>query len=85
MIAQNLLNLAKLSNRFDEPEHTPLVAVCLPRGAQTVAAWLGILLADKAYLPLDPESPPERLLALLQSLNNPILICLPETAKVLER
>ena len=84
VIAQNLLNLAKLSNRFDEAEHTPLVAVCLPRGAQTVAAWLGILLADKAYLPLDPESPPERLLALLQSLNNPLLICLPETANVLE-
>jgi acyl transferase domain-containing protein/non-ribosomal peptide synthetase component F len=85
VIAQNLLNLAPLQNASGSPDQIALVAVCLPRGAQTVAAWLGILLADKAYLPLDPESPPERLLALLQSLNNPILICLPETAKVLEK
>ncbi len=83
VIAQNLLHLAPLQKASDTPDQIPLVAVCLPRGAQTVAAWLGILLADKAYLPLDPESPPERLLALLQSLNNPILICLPETATAL--
>ncbi len=36
------------------------VAVMLEHGPEAVAAILGILLAGAAYVPLDPEAPPER-------------------------
>lgn len=37
-----------------------LVAVCVARAPQMVAALLGILKAGGAYVPLDPMNPPER-------------------------
>jgi len=83
VIAQNVLNLTGSQGRIS-PTAPSWVAVCLPRGAQSVAAWLGILLADKIYVPLDPQSPPERLGALLSCLHQPLLICLPETAELLK-
>jgi non-ribosomal peptide synthetase component F len=43
-----------------------LVAVCLERSLELVVTILGILKAGAAYVPLDPESPPERLASLLQ-------------------
>ncbi|MDQ0687732.1 amino acid adenylation domain-containing protein [Streptomyces achromogenes] len=42
------------------------VAVALPRGAEHIAALLGIMKAGAAYLPLDPEQPTERLARLLR-------------------
>ena len=47
-----------LASRGAHAERT--VAVCLPRGADLVAAELGILLSGAAFVPLDPEDPPER-------------------------
>src|SRR5213078_241685 len=44
------------------PEVT--VGVCLPRGADLVAAELGIWLAGAGFVPLDPEAPPDRLRAI---------------------
>ncbi|MGW5282969.1 amino acid adenylation domain-containing protein [Streptomyces collinus] len=38
-----------------------LVGLCVPRSAELVVGLLGILKAGGAYLPLDPDSPPERL------------------------
>ncbi|MFF7648193.1 amino acid adenylation domain-containing protein [Streptomyces canus] len=42
-----------------------LVAVRMPRGADTVVAVLGVQKAGAAYLPLDPELPPARVRSLL--------------------
>ncbi|BCJ69193.1 non-ribosomal peptide synthetase [Polymorphospora rubra] len=42
-----------------------LVGICLPRGVDWVACVLGVLKAGAAYLPLDPDSPADRLADLL--------------------
>ncbi|GAA1925362.1 non-ribosomal peptide synthetase [Streptantibioticus ferralitis] len=36
------------------------VAICLPRSAETITAIIGVLRAGYAYIPLDPDYPPER-------------------------
>ena len=38
-----------------------MVAVCMQRGLDMPIAMLGIMKAGGAYLPLDPEYPPDRL------------------------
>ncbi|WP_198670661.1 non-ribosomal peptide synthetase [Oceanicella sp. SM1341] len=43
-----------------------VVAIALPRGADMVAAWLGVMKAGAAWLPLDPDYPPARLALMLE-------------------
>ncbi|WP_424533870.1 amino acid adenylation domain-containing protein [Sphaerisporangium viridialbum] len=43
-----------------------LVAVFAERSAQTVAGFLGVMAAGAAYLPLDPDYPPERIAMVLR-------------------
>ncbi|MFE1293015.1 amino acid adenylation domain-containing protein [Streptomyces sp. NPDC058751] len=50
-----------------------LVALRMPRSADTVVAVLGVQKAGAAYLPLDPELPPARVQSLLAS-TRPILV-----------
>ncbi|MGW1596877.1 amino acid adenylation domain-containing protein [Streptomyces sp. NPDC002343] len=42
-----------------------LVAVAMPRGADAVAALLGVMLSGAAYCPLDPRAPADRVAGLL--------------------
>ena len=51
-----------------------LVAVCLPRSGDLVAATLAVLKAGGAYVPLDPAYPPERLSAILADANVSVLL-----------
>ncbi len=50
-----------------------LVAVALPRSADTVVAFLAVIKAGAAYLPLDPEDPVERLRHTLEDAR-PVLL-----------
>lgn len=50
------------------------VGVHLPRSLETVVAALAVLEAGGAYLPLDPQHPPERLRGMLADARAPVLI-----------
>ncbi|MFH9348990.1 amino acid adenylation domain-containing protein [Kitasatospora sp. NPDC017646] len=54
---------AALRARGVGPEQ--VVPVCLRRGVELVVAWLGVLKAGAAFLPLDPAHPRRRLSALV--------------------
>ncbi|NJK36320.1 MAG: amino acid adenylation domain-containing protein [Oscillatoriales cyanobacterium RM2_1_1] len=45
-----------------------LVGVCIERSVEMVVSLLGILKAGAAYVPLDPEHPPERLAYVLEDM-----------------
>jgi amino acid adenylation domain-containing protein len=51
-----------------------LVAVCAERSIEMVVALLASLKAGGAYLPLDPEFPTERLRAILEDANPPVVL-----------
>ncbi|MFI7236910.1 amino acid adenylation domain-containing protein [Streptomyces cyaneofuscatus] len=68
------LNFAELNERANRLAHAliaqgagpdELVAVMLPRTADAVVAWLGVLKAGCAYLPIEPGWPADRIAALL--------------------
>ncbi|WP_261720514.1 non-ribosomal peptide synthetase [Streptomyces sp. FZ201] len=56
------------------------VAVALRRGADMVAAVLGVLKAGGAYVPLDPDYPAERLRAVIDSCDPAAVIASPSDA-----
>ena len=51
-----------------------LVALCLEAGPDYVAAWLGVMLAGAAVLPLDPSWPTARLQMVLDRVRPTVLI-----------
>lgn len=56
-----------------------LVALALPRGADHVIALLAVLKAGAAFLPLDPEQPPELLAGLMAGAGARAVIAPPES------
>ena len=57
-----------------------LVPVCLERSAWSAVILLGILMADGAFVPLDPTQPPARHQDILESIKADVIICSPEHA-----
>ena len=53
----------RLANRLHELKCAPdaIVGLCLPRSLELIVGALGILKSGCAFLPLDPDYPPERL------------------------
>jgi amino acid adenylation domain-containing protein len=51
-----------------------VVAICLERSLEIVAAMLGVLKAGGAYMPLDPVMPQARLTFMLEETRAPLLI-----------
>ncbi|MGH7864976.1 MAG: amino acid adenylation domain-containing protein, partial [Candidatus Binataceae bacterium] len=54
-----------------------IVAVALPRSEQLVVTLLAIMRSGAAYLPLDPDEPPERIAMMLDDASPVALITLP--------
>ncbi|KUL81742.1 hypothetical protein ZTR_11194 [Talaromyces verruculosus] len=61
-----------------------LVGVFAARSCQTVVAFLGILKAHLAYLPLDVNAPPARIAAILSSVPGPKIVFRGENAPPLQ-
>ena len=57
-----------------------LVGLCVERSLEMIVGLLGILKAGGAYLPLDPESPAERLSYLLEDAQAGVVLTLKESA-----
>lgn len=55
-----------------------LVAVCMKRSAEMLVAWLGVLKAGGAFVPLDPGYPAERLAFQIVDCGARVLISQPE-------
>ncbi len=55
-----------------------IVALCLPRSFEMVVALFAILKVGAAYLPLDPDYPPERLALMLEDAGPKALLTLSE-------
>ena len=58
----------RLARRLGALGVTPgaMVGVCIERSAEEIVAFLGVLFAGCAYVPLDATHPPERLAAMLK-------------------
>jgi len=61
-----------LLKRGIQPEK--LVGICMERGIEAIVAILGVLKAGAAYLPLDPEYPPQRLALMMGEAGLSVLL-----------
>lgn len=76
------IELHKLSNQiaeylnsaYTEQDKSP-IAVLLGRSANMIAVLLGILKSGRAYIPLDPNFPKERLSYIVENSQSKVLIC----------
>ncbi|HEU5380232.1 MAG TPA: non-ribosomal peptide synthetase [Ktedonobacteraceae bacterium] len=59
-----------------------LVAIDLPRSVDLVVAFLGIIRAGAAYLPLDPLAPPDRVAGIIEESGVRVAICAPSGSRI---
>ncbi|HUR60704.1 MAG TPA: amino acid adenylation domain-containing protein, partial [Opitutaceae bacterium] len=59
-----------------------LVAVCMERSAEMLVAWLGVLKAGGAFVPLDPNYPAERLAFQLEDCAASLVLTQPKLRSV---
>lgn len=62
---QQANQLAHLLQQEDLGDH-PLIGLCLPRSPQLLVALLAVWKLGRAYVPLDPSYPPQRLNAMIR-------------------
>ena len=62
-----------------------MIAVCLDRSEQVIVAFLGILKAGAAYVPLDPEYPDARLQSMLADSRCQMVLTEPRYREQVER
>lgn len=83
VFADQSLSYGELNQRANQVAHhlqtlaigvEGLVAVCMERSAEMVAALLGVLKAGAAYLPLDPSYPQQRLAYMLEDARVTVLL-----------
>ena len=65
--------VARYLRRTGVSTETP-VGLCLERGVMMMVGLLGILKSGAAYVPLDPSYPAERLSAILDDIQSPVLL-----------
>ncbi|HET9894640.1 MAG TPA: amino acid adenylation domain-containing protein [Streptosporangiaceae bacterium] len=75
--------LCTLRSGLAVPLPDVIIGTCLPRGADFVAAALGILTAGAAYLPIDPANPPARTIKSLTEARTPLVITTPAHVEAL--
>lgn len=63
-----------LNSAYTEQDKSP-IAVLLGRSANMIALLLGILKSGRAYIPLDPNFPKERLSYIVENSQSKVLIC----------
>lgn len=71
----------RLLSRGGDPER--LVGVYLNRSVNTIAAVLGVLRAGRGYVPLDPQTPSERIRFILQDAGISTVVASAETSHAL--
>ncbi len=69
-LVQRLVNFGAKTNE--------IVAICLPRCPEMIIGMLAILKANAAYLPINSDTPTERIAEILQQSNAVALLCVAE-------
>ena len=82
-LARRAGRLADRLRRLGVGPETP-VGVCIARSLDLPVALLGALAAGGAYLPLDPEAPPERLRTILEDAAAPVVVATRDLAPRLD-
>src|SRR5579864_4702568 len=62
-----------------------IVAIALPRSAVMVVAILAVLKSGAAYLPLDPDYPPDRLAFMIEDARPSLILAIKDVAERLPR
>ncbi len=72
-LSQKVTEFAKCL-QSEKLKNNSLVALCVERSLDMIVGLLGILKSGKAYLPLDPEYPDERLLSILEDSETRLIV-----------